>query len=75
MNSSEFGHALFAELAPGKRFSGETACAQRARDVSDTWFTKLLANDDSFSSPYNTTLAEWRDGRLSRLEWPKDAKK
>jgi len=29
LNDSEFAHAMFANLAPGNRFSGETACAMR----------------------------------------------
>ncbi len=75
LNSHEFAKALFADLAPGKRFSGETACAQRPREATEQWFKKLLAGDDMFSSTYNTTLAEWRDGRLVELAWPKSAKK
>lgn len=74
LNSHDFAKALFDDLAPGKRFSGETACAQRPRDVTEQWFEKLLAGDDMFSSSYNTTLAEWRDGRIVELPWPKSAK-
>lgn len=74
LNSHEFAKALFDDLAPGNRFSGETACAQRPRDVTEQWFAKLLAGDDMFSSSYNTTLAEWRDGRIVELPWPKPAK-
>jgi hypothetical protein len=74
LNSSEFAKALFDELAPGKRFSGETACALRPRDVTEKWFEKLLAGDDFFSGRNNTTLAEWRDGRMVALPWPKAAK-
>ncbi len=74
LNSHEFAKALFDELAPGKRFSGETACAQRPREVTGPWFQKLLAGDDMFSSSYNTTLAEWRDGRLVAMPWPKAKK-
>jgi len=73
LNSHDFADALFDDLAPGKRFSGEIACAQRPRDVTEQWFDKLLAGDDMFSSSYNTTLAEWRDGRLVELPWPKSA--
>lgn len=61
LNSSEFAQGLFDDLAPGKRFSGERACAQRPREVTEKWFKKLLAGDDMFSGPNNTTL-----GRMAR---------
>jgi hypothetical protein len=35
---------------------------------------KLLADDDMFSGPLNTTLAEWRDGHLVAVPWPKTKK-
>jgi len=70
-NNGDFGKALFADLAPGKRFSGETACAMRGREMSNKWFEKLLAGDDMFSGPLNTTLAEWRDGHIAEMPWPK----
>lgn len=75
LNDHDFAKALFDDLAPGKRFSGELACALRPRDVTDKWFTKMLAGDDMFSSHYNTTLGEWRDGRIVKLAWPKSAMK
>lgn len=71
LNSHDFANALYADLAPGKRFSGEIACAQRPQEVTETWWKKMLAGDDMFSSSYNTTLAEWRDGRIVELPWPK----
>jgi hypothetical protein len=74
LNSSDFAKSLFDQLAPGNRFSGERACAMRPKDVTDKWWAKLLADDDMFSGPYNTTLAEWRDGRLVKLPWPKPKK-
>lgn len=74
LNNRNFAQALFDQLAPGKRFSGETACAKRPRDFTNGWFKKLLAGEDMFSSRYNTTLAEWRDGRLVELPWPESTK-
>ena len=74
LNSTEFGRALFDDLAPGKRFAGETACASRPRDVTEKWFEKLLAGDDFFSGRNNTTLAEWNGGAMVALPWPKPAK-
>jgi ABC-type oligopeptide transport system substrate-binding subunit len=70
LNDHDFAKALFDDLAPGKRFSGELACAMRPRDVTTEWFDKMLAGDDMFSSSYNTTLAEWRDGRIVAMPWP-----
>lgn len=74
LNDNRFGHALFERLTPGKRFSGETACAQRPREMTEKWFQKIVAGDDMFSSRSNTTLAEWKDGNLVALPWPKDGK-
>jgi len=74
LNHSDFATQLFDSLAPGNRFSGERACAMRPRDVTEKWWSKMLAGDDMFSSSYNTTLAEWRDGRVAKLPWPKPAK-
>lgn len=74
LNSSDFAKPLFDSLAPGNRFSGERACAMRPRNVTEEWWTKMLAGDAVFNSPYNTTLAEWRDGRVVKLPWPKSAK-
>ena len=74
LNSNDFGKALYAQLAPGKRFSGETACAMRGRELSENYWKKLLADEDSFSGPLNTTLAEWRDGHIVAMPWPKSKK-
>lgn len=74
LNSSDFAKQLFDNLAPGNRFSGERACAMRPRDVTEKWWAKMLTGDDMFSSSYNTTLAEWRDGHVVKLPWPKSAK-
>jgi len=74
LNNSEFAHAMFAGLAPGKRFSGETACAMRPADVTEKWYEKLLAGDDFFSGRNNTTLAEWNGAEMVALPWPKAAK-
>lgn len=74
LNSHDSAKALFDDLAPGKRFSGEAARAQHPRDVTEQWFKKLLAGDDMFSPPYSTTLSEWRDGRIVGLPSPKSAR-
>lgn len=74
-NSPAFVQKVFSDLAPGNRPSGDTACAMRASDISETWYKKLLAGDDYFSGPSNSTLAEWRNGTLVKVPWPKAKKK
>jgi hypothetical protein len=74
LNSQEFGKALYAELAPGKRYSSEIACAMRGRELSEKWWKDVLAGEDYFSGPANSTLSEWRDGKIVALPWPKAKK-
>lgn len=74
LNSSDFAKALFNDLAPGTRPSGEIACAMRPREFTEQWFGKILAGKGVFHSHHNTTLAEWRDGRLVKMPWPRSAK-
>jgi len=73
LNSHEFADALYADLAPGKRFSGERACARRPRETTGQWFAKVLSGKHMFSTRRNATLAEWQDGRLVELPWPAPA--
>lgn len=74
LNSGDFAKALFRDIAPDKRSVGGPACAQRPREFTEQWFDKILAGKGTLHSPYNTTLAEWRDGRLVRLPWPGSGK-